>query len=102
MTSPLARLLRSVAQVAVLVTLWAGTASAQEFQKVEGALRPELPAAPFVGTAYGFIWIAILVYVLFMARGLARVRRDVEELRRTVGRIDGRIDNKIDGAGPRP
>ena len=98
MTRSISRLLRSVAWSAVVVTLWAGTAAAQEFQKVEGPLRPELPAGPFVGTAYGFIWIAVLVYVLFVARGLTRVRRDVEELRRTVGKIDG----KIDGAGPRP
>ena len=94
MTRSISRLLRSVAWSAVVVTLWAGTAAAQEFQKVEGPLRPELPAGPFVGTAYGFIWIAVLVYVLSVARGLARVRRDVEELRRTVA--------KIDGAGPRP
>jgi CcmD family protein len=98
MTRSISRLLRSAAGAAVVVTLWAGTAAAQEFQKVEGPLRPELPAGPFVGTAYGFIWIAVLVYVLSVARGLARVRRDVEELRRTVGKIDGRID----GAGPRP
>jgi CcmD family protein len=102
MTTPMRRRLRSVACAAALLALWTGTAGAQEFQKVEGALRPELPAAPFVGTAYGFIWIAILVYVLFVARGLTRVRRDVEELRRTVGKIDGRIDDRIDAAGPRP
>jgi CcmD family protein len=94
MTRSFSRLLRSVAGAAVVVTLCAGTASAQDFQRVEGALRPELPAGPFVGTAYGFIWIAVLLYVLSVARGLARVRRDVEELRRTVGRIDG--------PGPRP
>ena len=98
MTRSMSRLLRSVAWAAVLVTLWAGRAAAQEFQKVEGALRPELPAGPFVGTAYGFIWIAVLLYVLSVARGLARVRRDVEELRRQVGKID----DKIDGLGPRP
>jgi len=98
MTRSICRLLRSVAWAAAVVALWAGTAAAQEFQKVDGPLRPELPAGPFVGTAYGFIWIAVLLYVLSVARGLARVRRDVEELRRTVGRID----SKIDGAGPRP
>jgi CcmD family protein len=99
MTRSILRLLRSVAGAAVVVvTLGVGTAAAQEFQRVEGQLRPELPAGPFVGTAYGFIWIAVLVYVLFVARGLARVRRDVEELRRTVGKIDGRIE----GLGPRP
>jgi hypothetical protein len=98
MTRSISRLLRSIAWAAVLVTLWVGTAAAQEFQRVEGALRPELPAGPFVGTAYGFIWIAVLLYVLSVARGLARVRRDVEELRRQVRQIVG----KIDGAGPRP
>ena len=98
MTRSIPHLLRSVACAAVLITLWAGTAAAQEFQKVEGALRPELPAGPFVGTAYGFIWIAVLLYVLSVARGLARVRRDVEELRRQVRKID----SQIDGAGPRP
>jgi hypothetical protein len=100
MTRSISRLLRSLVWAAAVATLWlwAGAASAQEFQKVEGALRPELPAGPFVGTAYGFIWIAVLVYVLSVARGLARVRRDVEELRRQVRKID----SKIDSAGPRP
>jgi CcmD family protein len=102
MTRSMSRLLRSVAGAAVLLALWAGTASAQEFEKVEGALRPELPAGPFVGTAYGFIWIAVLIYVLSVARGLARVRREVEELSRQVRKIDSKIDGRIDGPGPRP
>ena len=34
--------------LAVVVALWAAAASAQEFQKVEGPLRQELPAGPFV------------------------------------------------------
>jgi CcmD family protein len=99
MTRSISRLLRSVVWAAAVATLWlwTGAASAQEFQKVEGALRPELPAGPFVGTAYGFIWIAVLIYVLSVARGLARVRRDVEQLRRQVRKIDSQID-----AGPRP
>jgi CcmD family protein len=80
-----------LARSAALLALWSGVASAQDFQKVQGALRPELPAGPFVGAAYGFIWIAILVYVLSVARGLANVRQDLAELRK-----------KIDGAGPRP
>jgi CcmD family protein len=65
-------------------------ALAQEFQKVEGKLADEVPAGPFVAIAYGFIWIAILGYVVFVARGLGRVRGDVEELRR-----------KLDAAGKR-
>jgi CcmD family protein len=65
-------------------------ALAQEFQKVDGKLGEEVPAGPFVGIAYGFIWIAILGYVLYVARGLGRVRGDLEELRR-----------KLDAAGKR-
>ncbi len=42
------------------------------FVKVEGKGADEIPAVPFVGLAYGFIWIAILGYVLFVSRGLAR------------------------------
>lgn len=87
----LARTLSLVAWFAVLFALSPGIALAQEFQKVEGALRPELPSVPFVAAAYGFIWIAILVYVLAVARGLSKVRQDLADLRR-----------KIDGAGPRP
>lgn len=87
----LARRWFALAWFAALFALSPGMALAQEFQKVEGALRPELPSVPFVAAAYGFIWIAILVYVLSVARGLSKVRQDLAELRR-----------KIDGAGPRP
>jgi CcmD family protein len=85
------RWLTILAWSVALLVFSSGLASAQEFQKVEGPLRPELPAGPFVATAYGFIWIAILVYVLFVARGLSNVRKDLAELRK-----------KIDAAGPRP
>jgi len=70
-------------------------AVAQEFQKVTGPLREELPATPFVAAAYGFIWIALLAYVVWLARGLGRVRKDLAELR-------GRIIEQADRGGPRP
>ena len=70
-------------------------AVAQEFQKVSGPLREELPATPFVAAAYGFIWIALLAYVVWLARGLGRVRKDLAELR-------GRIIEQADRGGPRP
>lgn len=66
-------------------------ALAQEFEKVSGAAREELPAGRFVAAAYGFIWIALLVYVVSIARGLGRVRQDL-----------GALKKKLDRAGPRP
>ena len=79
------------ALVAIVATLSVpALALAQDFQKVDGKLGEEVPAGPFVGIAYGFIWIAILAYVLYVARGLGRVRGDLEELRR-----------KLDAAGKR-
>jgi len=70
-------------------------AVAQEFQKVSGPLREELPATPFVAAAYGFIWIALLAYVVLLARGVGRVRKDLAELR-------GKIVEQADRGGPRP
>jgi CcmD family protein len=81
-----------VAALAALatVTLSPALALAQEFVKVEGKAGEDVPAGPFVGIAYGFIWVAILAYVVFVARGVARVRGEVDELRR-----------KVDAAGKR-
>jgi CcmD family protein len=72
------------------VGLTPALALAQEFQKVEGKLHDEVPAGPFVGIAYGFIWVALLGYVVYVARGVGRVRGEIEELRR-----------KVDAAGKR-
>jgi CcmD family protein len=69
-------------------------ALAQQFEKVEGKLADEVPAGPFVGIAYGFIWLAILGYVLYVARGLARVSGEVAELRRKVDAGTGAPDRK--------
>jgi hypothetical protein len=57
-------------------------AFAQQFEKVEGLPRQEIPAGPFVAAAYGFIWAAVLAYVCVIARGLARVERDLADLSR--------------------
>lgn len=79
----------SRALIAVALVLAApGLALAQEFQKVEGKIADNVPAVPFVGIAYGVIWLAVLVYVLVVARGLGRVNAELAELRR-----------KVDGAG---
>jgi CcmD family protein len=74
-----------------LVWLAPALAAAQEFEKVSGAAREELPAGRFVAAAYGFIWVALLIYVVSIARGLARVRADLGDLKQ-----------RLDRAGPRP
>jgi CcmD family protein len=81
--------------VGVLAWLAPALAVAQEFQKVSGPLREELPATPFVAAAYGFIWIALLAYVALLARGVGRVRKDLSELR-------AKISEQADRGGPRP
>ena len=82
-----ARALPAIAALAVL--LGSGAAYAQEYVKVENATREQLPAPQFVGAAYGFIWVAILVYVIVVARRLAKTRGDIDELRRRVDSATG-------------
>jgi CcmD family protein len=71
---------------ATMILTSAGPALAQEFVKVDDAAREQLPATPFVGVAYGFIWVAILGYLFVVARGLNRLQGELRDLRR---RIDG-------------
>jgi hypothetical protein len=86
--------LLAVGTLAALV-LAPAMAVAQEFQKVSGPLREELPATPFVAAAYGFIWIALLAYVVWLARGVGAVRKDLAEL-------SAKIKEQADRGGPRP
>ena len=71
-----------------LLALAPATALAQEFEKVTGPLRQEIPAVPFVAAAYGIIWLAILFYVFIVARGLARVDGEIADLKRKVDSFD--------------
>ena len=77
-----------ILSVLALVIAAPALALAQEFIKVEGKVADNVPAVPFVGIAYGVIWLAVLVYVLVVARGLGRVNAELGELRR-----------KLDGGG---
>jgi CcmD family protein len=76
--------------VVALLALGPAPALAQEFEKVTGPLREEIPAVPFVAAAYGIIWLAILFYVFVIARGLARVDGEIADLKRRVDRQDPR------------
>jgi CcmD family protein len=64
-------------------------AVAQDFVKVDDAGREQLPATPFVGVAYGFIWVAVLVYLFSIARRLGRLQGELADLRRRIDRAGG-------------
>src|SRR5688572_24114272 len=58
----------------------------QDQQKAFGTVKPgeiqeSLPATPFVFIAYAFVWAALAFYVFLMWRRLARVERDLTEVR---------------------
>ncbi|MBW8868781.1 MAG: hypothetical protein JF610_15880 [Acidobacteria bacterium] len=77
--------------MAVVVALAApALALAQNYQPVEGRVRESIPAAPFLAGAYAFMWVAVVVYVVLVARRLGRVQSDIEELRRRLEREAGR------------
>ena len=84
---------RLAAAATTLATLVARPAAAlaQEFEKVRGPAADEVPAGPFVGIAYGFIWIAILTYVVSIARGVVRLRGELDEVRRKVDRANAPV-----------
>lgn len=44
----------------------------------------QMPAAPMVVAAYGFVWFALLVYVWSIWRRVQTVERDLAELARRV------------------
>jgi CcmD family protein len=46
-----------------------------------GELQEKLPATPFVFIAYAFVWGALALYVFLMWRRLARVERDLADVR---------------------
>ena len=39
-----------------------------------------IPAGPLVATAYGFVWIAVLGYIVHLGRGIRRVEGELAEL----------------------
>lgn len=88
---------------ATLAMLLAATALplvavAQKFEKVEGKLVEDIPAIPFVAAAYGFIWIAVLGYLVYVARSLGRVSSEVAELRRKLDAPAGKNPGARPGA----
>jgi hypothetical protein len=74
----------------LLITLMCATAAhADEFVRMDEAARKPTDPNPFIIGAYGFMWVAVLAYVAFVARGLSRGRAEVEELRKKVAGLSG-------------
>lgn len=46
-----------------------------------------IPAGPLLATAYGFVWLAVLGYVVFCARGIRRVETELGELSDKLGKL---------------
>jgi CcmD family protein len=42
--------------------------------------QDQLPAAPLLVTAYAFVWVALFLYVVSVARRLGKVQHEVERL----------------------
>ncbi len=61
-------------------------ALAQGYEPVADKDPTTIAANPFIAGAYGFIWVAVVVYVVMLARGLAKANADVAHLRR---KLDG-------------
>jgi hypothetical protein len=80
-------MLLALGPVSTLLTL--GQALAEEYEPVTAATTTRTDPNPFIVAAYGFIWAALLVYVIGVARGLGKARAEVAELRRRVDAATG-------------
>lgn len=59
----------------------------KEYRPMDGpTLDESIPAAPLVAIAYGFVWLAVLGYVVFCAHGLRKIETDLS-----------RLEEKLDG-----
>jgi hypothetical protein len=76
-----APLLAIAAVVAVYLAPLAARA-ADEFEPLNEATRQRMDPSPYLLAAYGFIWAAVLIYVVMLARGMSRTQADLEALRR--------------------
>ena len=48
-----------------------------------------LPAAPLVGAAYGFIWLAVFGFVVWTLRRTTQLEADIADLRERIARAQG-------------
>ena len=72
------RLVSAIAVIAIAAS--ASIAVAQP--AAAPAAREALPPTPFLAGAYAAIWLAVLVYVVVVARKLTRVQGEIDDLRK--------------------
>ncbi|HKW03155.1 MAG TPA: CcmD family protein [Vicinamibacterales bacterium] len=86
MTRRLVSILGTVWLVATAATSLLAQNPQKEFVPVQpGALQESIPAAPLVFVAYGFVWVALAVYVVVLWRRIANVERELGDLNRRLG-----------------
>jgi CcmD family protein len=70
--------------VALAAPLLALAQTNQGYEPVNEATRVRTDPNPFILGAYGFIWAAVVVYVVMLARNMRRTQAELEQLRRKV------------------
>jgi CcmD family protein len=71
--------------LALAAPLLAAAQTSAGYEPVNEATRVATNPNPFILGAYGFIWVAVLVYVVMLARSMRRTQSELEQLRRKVG-----------------
>ena len=57
---------------------------ATSFKAVSGAVKEDVPGGPLLVIAYGFVWVAVLGYVLRLGRLQTRVEHSLGDLERAL------------------
>ena len=86
------RRIKTLAAVLPLCCVLAGSVVGLAAQEQEPALegfvsvsddelrQEQLPAAPLVFAAYGFVWVALLTYVFVLWRRVAQIERELADV----------------------
>lgn len=57
---------------------------ATEFRAVEGPQVEDVPGGPLLITAYGVVWVLLMLYLVRLGRMQARIARDLGRLERSL------------------
>jgi CcmD family protein len=75
------------AAAALMLSVMAhGQTPAQDYGPPTEIARDSLPALPLLYTAYAFAWVALIGYVFMLWRRLAKVERELADVRGRIAR----------------